>query len=326
MAPHWKCGLGQPIAGSNPALSATPARRAGRPMRALPPPVLAHAPFGVRSLRSSDGAFASTAHRGGLTFAATELAETVSDPHLPSITPLLLSEFRFPDPELAERVGVVVGYAVRHEGGILLFDTGFRLRECGAGGCLPSGRAPDRRGPGGGRHRDRRHHRSRQLPPSRRPRRDRTPRFPGSRSTSSRSNGSWPTRPTTRSSSGSTSRALATSRSRATTSVAPGIRVVATPGHTPGHQSLVVDGPDGPIVLAGQACYTVGEWTGDPDALEGRSGARDQAAYDRSIERLRALRSGPGPLRPRPRTMDGMTDRSGVSFPGRARRGTSGAL
>ena len=23
MAPHWKCGLGQPIAGSNPALSAT---------------------------------------------------------------------------------------------------------------------------------------------------------------------------------------------------------------------------------------------------------------------------------------------------------------
>ena len=29
MAPHWKCGLGQPIAGSNPALSAT---ASGRPM------------------------------------------------------------------------------------------------------------------------------------------------------------------------------------------------------------------------------------------------------------------------------------------------------
>ena len=31
MAPHWKCGLGQPIAGSNPALSATlcPAARIG---------------------------------------------------------------------------------------------------------------------------------------------------------------------------------------------------------------------------------------------------------------------------------------------------------
>ena len=36
MAPHWKCGSGQPVAGSNPALSATP-RRAGRPMRALSP-------------------------------------------------------------------------------------------------------------------------------------------------------------------------------------------------------------------------------------------------------------------------------------------------
>jgi hypothetical protein len=29
MAPHWKCGSGQPVAGSNPALSATP-DRAGR--------------------------------------------------------------------------------------------------------------------------------------------------------------------------------------------------------------------------------------------------------------------------------------------------------
>ena len=27
MAPHWKCGSGQPVAGSNPALSATNARR-----------------------------------------------------------------------------------------------------------------------------------------------------------------------------------------------------------------------------------------------------------------------------------------------------------
>jgi hypothetical protein len=32
MAPHWKCGSGQPVAGSNPALSAT-ART-----RQMPPP------------------------------------------------------------------------------------------------------------------------------------------------------------------------------------------------------------------------------------------------------------------------------------------------
>lgn len=33
----------------------------------------------------------------------------------------------------------------------------------------------------------------------------------------------------------------------------PGVRVVPTPGHTDGHQSLVVSGPDGVTVLAGQA-------------------------------------------------------------------------
>ena len=36
-----------------------------------------------------------------------------------------LATFRFPDPGLAGRQGVVMGYAVRHTGGVLLFDTGF---------------------------------------------------------------------------------------------------------------------------------------------------------------------------------------------------------
>ncbi|MEX1169623.1 MAG: N-acyl homoserine lactonase family protein [Chloroflexota bacterium] len=69
-----------------------------------------------------------------------------------------------------------------------------------------------------------------------------------------------------------------------------GIRVVATPGHTRGHQSLVVESNEGRTVLAGQALYTAGEWAGDPQAREGRSRAPDTAAYDRSIERLKALR------------------------------------
>jgi glyoxylase-like metal-dependent hydrolase (beta-lactamase superfamily II) len=68
-----------------------------------------------------------------------------------------------------------------------------------------------------------------------------------------------------------------------------GIRVVATPGHTPGHQSLVVDAADGRTILAGQAVYSAGEWAGDADAPEGRSRAPDSAAYARSIERLRGF-------------------------------------
>ena len=71
--------------------------------------------------------------------------------------------------------------------------------------------------------------------------------------------------------------------------VAPGIRIVATPGHSPGHQSLVVDTPEGPVVLAGQAVYSHGEWSGIAGAREGATTAADRRAYARSIDRLRAL-------------------------------------
>jgi N-acyl homoserine lactone hydrolase len=72
--------------------------------------------------------------------------------------------------------------------------------------------------------------------------------------------------------------------------VAPGIRIFATPGHSPGHQSLVVETPDGPILLAGQAVYTAGEWTGLAGAREGVSSAPDQPEYARSVARLKALK------------------------------------
>ena len=38
-----------------------------------------------------------------------------------------------------------------------------------------------------------------------------------------------------------------------------------------------------------QALYTAAEWAGDVGAREGRSRAPDVAAYDRSVERLKAL-------------------------------------
>lgn len=41
--------------------------------------------------------------------------------------------------------------------------------------------------------------------------------------------------------------------------IAPGIRIIATPGHTGGHQSVVLDQADRPIVLAGQAIYSKAE-------------------------------------------------------------------
>jgi glyoxylase-like metal-dependent hydrolase (beta-lactamase superfamily II) len=74
------------------------------------------------------------------------------------------------------------------------------------------------------------------------------------------------------------------------TEVAPGIRLVPTPGHTAGHQSLVLDAPGGAIVLAGQAVQSRAEWQGaEAPEDSGRSSAPDPDAYARSVERLRML-------------------------------------
>jgi N-acyl homoserine lactone hydrolase len=71
--------------------------------------------------------------------------------------------------------------------------------------------------------------------------------------------------------------------------VAPGARLVPTPGHTKGHQSLVVDGADGPVLLAGQAVQSRAEWEGTADAsMSGAATARDPR-YAASVERLRSL-------------------------------------
>ncbi|MDH2414017.1 MBL fold metallo-hydrolase [Nocardioides sp. CER19] len=42
-----------------------------------------------------------------------------------------------------------------------------------------------------------------------------------------------------------------------------GVHVIPTPGHVDGHQSLVVVGPDGTVVLAGQSHDTASAWSAD---------------------------------------------------------------
>ena len=70
----------------------------------------------------------------------------------------------------------------------------------------------------------------------------------------------------------------------------PGVRLIPTPGHTPGHQSLVVDSVDGRTVLVGQALYTRAEWDGaSGPGVSGLESAWDPAAYRASVARLRAL-------------------------------------
>ena len=71
----------------------------------------------------------------------------------------------------------------------------------------------------------------------------------------------------------------------------PGVRLVATPGHTPGHQSMLVDGAEGRTAIVGQAVYTRAEWVGSDDPGDsGYTSAWDREAYRQSVQVLRHFR------------------------------------
>jgi N-acyl homoserine lactone hydrolase len=57
----------------------------------------------------------------------------------------------------------------------------------------------------------------------------------------------------------------------------PGLWVLPTPGHTPGHQSIVLRGDDGSVVLAGQAHDTATEFAADLRAAVAGRQRRDDA-------------------------------------------------
>jgi Zn-dependent hydrolases, including glyoxylases len=208
---------------------------------------------------------------------------------LPQIVPLEMAEFRFADDEpLAGQWGVVMAYVVRHRQGILLFDTGFGFGNAELDAYYqPRARhLPDVLGAAGiaaaeigavvNCHLHVDHAGQNAL-------------FPGvpiyvqpaeweTAHTTDHTILEWIDFP------GAHYEQIAGDHE-----LFDGIRVVATPGHTPGHQSLAVETADGLNVVAGQAVYTAGEWAGESDAWEGRWRAPDQLAYDRSVERLRRL-------------------------------------
>jgi glyoxylase-like metal-dependent hydrolase (beta-lactamase superfamily II) len=55
--------------------------------------------------------------------------------------------------------------------------------------------------------------------------------------------------------------------------LADGVRIIATPGHTPGHQSVVIEGGSDVAVIAAQCVWTLGEFQAaapaDEDMHEG---------------------------------------------------------
>jgi N-acyl homoserine lactone hydrolase len=206
----------------------------------------------------------------------------------PEIVKLELGTFRFPEPDLAHRQGVVMGYAIRHRGGIFLFDTGlgFGNKELDERYHPVANRIGDALAAAGIEiadvtavanchlHADHAGQNAtfRGIPIYAQPAEREAARGPDYTIEA------WVDGP------GVEYRLLAGDYE-----LLPGLRILATPGHSPGHQSLVVDTAEGPTILAGQAAYSAGEWAGREGAREGRSSARDQAAYDRSVARLKDL-------------------------------------
>jgi len=71
--------------------------------------------------------------------------------------------------------------------------------------------------------------------------------------------------------------------------IAPGISLVATPGHTPGHQSVLVEtSHQGRVLIAAQAAWTAEEYRlgGDPEN-QAHPGLGE--LYQQSLARLKAL-------------------------------------
>ena len=259
MAPHWKCGSRQRVAGSNPALSAT-----------------------FASLRRDARARTSSRCRRG--------------------------EFTFPldGDEYPGQTGLVVAYAIRHPGGVFLFDTGFApagpeldefyvrwavrprdMDEVFAEAGIDAGEVTaianchlhlDHSG--------------------------QNSRFPGSRSTSSGRSGAPPTSPTTRYLPSIDFPGATYIEVDGECEPVPGMRIVPTPGHSPGHQSLVIDSPDGPLLLAGQAVYSRGEWAG----IAGRPGGREHGPGPRGVRPLGRPAEGAAP---EARSSSGTTARAG---------------
>lgn len=72
--------------------------------------------------------------------------------------------------------------------------------------------------------------------------------------------------------------------------IADGITLLVTPGHTPGHQSVALEGDEGPTVIVGQCAYCAPEFeAGEVPASEMHNDAWHEAGR-RSLERLHALR------------------------------------
>ena len=73
------------------------------------------------------------------------------------------------------------------------------------------------------------------------------------------------------------------------TEILPGLSVITTPGHTVGHQCVVVSAADGRHVLLGDAAYTPRQYASPADKDLPPGQAADPVAWRGSLGRIRSL-------------------------------------
>ena len=73
--------------------------------------------------------------------------------------------------------------------------------------------------------------------------------------------------------------------------IAEGVRVVATPGHTTGHQCVFIDAGDGEAVMIGDAAYTTDIYreVENADLTEWRGQFSDREAWEASLHRVHSM-------------------------------------
>jgi N-acyl homoserine lactone hydrolase len=72
------------------------------------------------------------------------------------------------------------------------------------------------------------------------------------------------------------------------TEVLPGLSVITTPGHTAGHQCVVVQSAGGPDLLIGDAAYTPRQYAGPADGDLPPGQAADPVAWRDSLHRIQS--------------------------------------
>ncbi len=71
--------------------------------------------------------------------------------------------------------------------------------------------------------------------------------------------------------------------------LAPGLKIMFTPGHTPGHQSLIVTGGGQTTIVGGQCCYTHAGIENDQLEYDNLFGPDWETAARDTLARLRSL-------------------------------------